>query len=149
MDRGHPARDQRPGDHRRCRFGPGGVQRDLGAGTRRSRRAGSPPAARHARRTLRPRLRRLVAATPLGVDAVSTVAIGAFGALAGAGAFLVILGATGRRVFTGEAPTLARRWAANVGVARLAAAAGAALVVVALTGWLAGALLAGIAVLAG
>lgn len=80
---------------------------------------------------------------------MSTMAIAAFAALAGVGAFLVICGVTGRRVFTGGGSQMARRWLARAGPARVGLAATCAVLVIALTGWLAGALLAGAAVLAG
>lgn len=79
---------------------------------------------------------------------MSTAVIAALGAFAGAGAFLVICGITGRRVFTGGGRELVRRGLAQAGTTRVVLAAGCALVTVALTGWLAGALVAGGAVLA-
>jgi len=80
---------------------------------------------------------------------MSALMMAALGGLAGAGAFLVILGLTGRQVFTSDSTAPLRRRVASVGVTRLAAAATAAVVVVAVTGWLVGAVLAAAAVLAG
>jgi tight adherence protein B len=82
------------------------------------------------------------------VDSVSALVMAALGGLAGAGAFLVILGLTGRQVFTGDVLEPLRRRTASLGMVRVTASAASALVVVATTGWLAGAVLVAAAVLA-
>jgi tight adherence protein B len=79
---------------------------------------------------------------------VTTVVLAALASLVGAGAFLVVAGVTGRQVLAARRPAGLQRRVATTGVARIAGSAGAALAVLAVTGWLAGALLAVVAVLA-
>jgi Flp pilus assembly protein TadB len=80
---------------------------------------------------------------------MSTVIVAALAALSGLGLALVLAGLRGRAVFDGAPSARLRRLTDVVGTARLAVAAVALLLVVALTGWPAGGLLAAGAVLAG
>ncbi len=80
---------------------------------------------------------------------MSAVVIAALGALAGAGAFLVLAGVTGRRVLTWTRPLVAERAVEGLGAVRLTMALATAAVVLVVTGWVAGALLAAAAVVVG
>lgn len=80
---------------------------------------------------------------------MTVLLLAAFASLAGLGAALIVAGVLGRPVFSPVVGTHLRRFSASVGVARLSATAIAALVVIVLTGWIAGAALAAVAVLLG
>ena len=80
---------------------------------------------------------------------MSTVVMAGLGGLVGVGGFLVIAGLAGRAVLVPGRPGRLQRWVTSLGPARAAGAAAAALAVLVLTGWLAGALLAGAAAVAG
>ena len=80
---------------------------------------------------------------------MSTVVMAALGGLVGVGGFLVMAGLTGRSVFVLARPGRVQRWVTSLGPVRAAGAAAAALAVLVLTGWPAGALLAGAAAVAG
>lgn len=78
---------------------------------------------------------------------MTPLVVAALGAIAGLGAALVVAGAAGRPVLR-SAPNRSLRAAADsVGVARLGTAACASLAVLAVTGWIAGAVLAALAAL--
>ena len=80
---------------------------------------------------------------------MSVVVIAALGGLVGAGAFLVLAGLTGRRVFAGHRPLVFRSLVDGVGTARAALAAGTAALVLLATGWPAAGLLVAAAVAVG
>ena len=73
---------------------------------------------------------------------MTALVIAALGAMAGLGAAVTLAGATGRPVLHATSGRSLRAAAESVGVARLAWAAVAALAVLAVTGWIAGAVLA-------
>ena len=72
----------------------------------------------------------------------------ALGALAGAGAFLLVMGVAGRQVFSGRRPRRSGSTVARFGTARVAGASLVGLIVVGVTGWFAGGLLTAAAALA-
>lgn len=80
---------------------------------------------------------------------MTVLLLAAFGSLAGLGAALIVAGLLGHPVFSPLGGTHLRRFSTSVGVARLSATAIAPLVVIVLTGWVAGAALAAVAVLLG
>lgn len=81
---------------------------------------------------------------------MSALVIAAFAAMAGLGAALILAGLTGRQVLgRADGGRSLRAVAESFGVARLAGAAIAALVVLAVTGWIAGAALAVLATVFG
>ncbi|MGH9156530.1 MAG: type II secretion system F family protein, partial [Acidimicrobiales bacterium] len=80
---------------------------------------------------------------------MSAMVMAALGGLVGAGGFLVFAGLTGRRVFSVTGHRFLQRWVASLGMVRAASVVGASLGVLLVTGWLAGAVLAGLAVLSG
>lgn len=80
---------------------------------------------------------------------MTVVLLALMASLAGLGAALIVAGIFGRPVFGSLGSTHLRQFSASGGVTRLAATAVAALVVIALTGWLVGAALAAVAVLLG
>lgn len=73
---------------------------------------------------------------------MTALVIAALGAMAGLGAALTLAGITGRPVLHADGGRSLRAAAESVGVARLAWAAVSALAVLAVTGWIAGAVLA-------
>jgi len=73
---------------------------------------------------------------------MTALVIAALGAMAGLGAALTLAGITGRPVLHADGGRTVRAAAESVGVARLAWAAVSALAVLAVTGWIAGAVLA-------
>lgn len=78
---------------------------------------------------------------------MTTVVAGGLGAMVGVGVYLVVAGLRGRAVFaTGAGGERTREWITSVAPARVAAVAGVALVVLALTGWIAGSVLGALAV---
>lgn len=80
---------------------------------------------------------------------MSTVVMAALGGLVGVGGFLVMAGLAGREVFAPSPPGRVQRWITSLGPVRAAGAVAAPLAVLLLTGWLAGALLAGAVAVAG
>lgn len=80
---------------------------------------------------------------------MSTVVMAALGGMVGVGGFLVMAGLTGRQVFVAGRPGRVQRSITSLGPVRAAGAVAAAFAVLVLTGWLAGALLAGAAAVAG
>jgi tight adherence protein B len=80
---------------------------------------------------------------------MSTIVMATLGGLIGVGAFLALAGLTGRTVFADGETMGVQRWVASLGLVRGATAGLTALAVLVVTGWLAGAALAALAVVAG